>query len=188
MNILHIDSCPLGDNSPSRQYTAAVMAQLAGGDANPAISYRDVAASPLSHISGPLLQVIRNQWNSAIPMNADLRAESTLAALLLEEFLQADAAVIAAPMFNYTIPSTLKAWLDRLIHLQTDQGRQRAARIRVVLVVAGCSAATDPALAELVGNHEAQLRAMFKSLGLTQLEFVRQEADLQVARELKAAA
>jgi FMN-dependent NADH-azoreductase len=188
MNILHIDSCPLGDNSLSRQYTAAVMAQLASDDANPTISYRDVAASPLPHISGPLLQVIRSQWNSAIPMNADLRAESTLAALLLEEFLQADAAVIAAPMFNYAIPSTLKAWLDRLIHLQTDQGRQRAARMRVLLVVAGCSAATDPALTELLGNHEAQLRAMIKSLGVTQLEFVRQEADLQVARELKAAA
>jgi FMN-dependent NADH-azoreductase len=177
MNILHIDSCPLGDHSVSRQYSAAAVAQLAA-DGAPSTIYRDIAASPLSHISGPLLKVVTNQWNSSIPMNAELRAEGMLGVLLLNEFQQADVAVIAAPMFNFSMPSTLKAWLDRLIHLQTDAGREIAGRTRVVLVVAGCTDAADPAMAASLAHHEAQLTAMFNALGATRLAIVRTGQDL----------
>ena len=169
MNILHIDSCALGDSSQSRQHTAAAVARLASAHEGASVNYRDLAASPLSHVSAPLLQVMRKQWNSAIPMHAELRAESLLSASLLQEFIDANIVVVGAPMHNYFTPSTLKAWLDRLLHLHDDMANQSQ---RVMLVTSGWGA-DDPQQAELMHNYEGQLVAAFKSIGVRHLDIAR---------------
>jgi len=122
MNILHIDSCALGDHSTSRQITAAAITALTAANEQATVLYRDLAASPLSHASGPLLQVISQRWDADIPMNAEVRAEALQSASLLQEFQDADLVVLGAPMHNFSIPSTLKAWLDRLLEMQTAAG------------------------------------------------------------------
>lgn len=171
MNILHIDSCALGDSSQSRQHTAAAVARLASAHEGASVNYRDLAASPLSHVSAPLLQVMRKQWNSAIPMHAELRAESLLSASLLQEFVDANIVVVGAPMHNYFTPSTLKAWLDRLLHLHGDIANQSDSQ-RVMLVTSGWGA-DDPQQAELMHNYEGQLTAAFKSIGVKHLDIAR---------------
>jgi len=168
MNILHIDSCALGDHSASRQYTTAAVTQLVAHHPNAILLYRDLAAAPLSHASGPLLQALSQRWDAAIPMNTELRAEALQSASLLQEFHDADIAVIGAPMHNFSIPSTLKAWLDRLLELRESAPR---AGMRVMLVTSGCTG--DLPMEELMGNHEMQLKAAFKTLGIPQAEVVR---------------
>lgn len=89
MTILQIDSSISGSSSVSRRLTSAIAAQLAGpGDH---IVRRDLAAEPLEHLT-----------------------ERGQDAHLLDEFIAADTVVIGAPMYNFTVPTQLKAWLDRL--------------------------------------------------------------------------
>ena len=87
MTILHIDSSISGGDSVSRRLTRAIVGQLAAGE----VAYRDLAAHPLSHLTA--------------------RGEDPE---LLDQFIAADTVVIGAPMYNFSIPTQLKAWLDRL--------------------------------------------------------------------------
>lgn len=93
MTILQIDSSITGDNSVSRQLTRAITQQLATNTPGANIIHRDLAAEPLEHL--------------------------TLAGMadrtVLDEFLAADTVVIGAPMYNFTLPSQLKAWIDRIM-------------------------------------------------------------------------
>ena len=193
MNILHIDSCAMGDNSTSRQSTAAVVAALAAAHEQATVLYRDLAASPLSHASGPLLQVISQRWDAHIPMNAELRAEALQSASLMQEFQEADVVVIGAPMHNFSVPSTLKAWMDRLLELHTAcagnaAGHARRGACHVLLVTAGCGVSDHPEQHALQDNHEQQLQAAFRSLGVSRLDVLRDLRQLARIVELETAA
>jgi FMN-dependent NADH-azoreductase len=102
MKLLHIDSSITGENSVSRSLTAAIVAKLAAADPAIEVTTRDVTATPLPHLD-----------LAAMPGGAgDAAAASNV---ILEEFLAADVVVIGAPMYNFTIPSQLKAWIDRIV-------------------------------------------------------------------------
>lgn len=180
MHILHIDTCALGDVTGSRQSTAAVVAALCpAGTAQ--VVYRDLAAAPLSHISGPLLQVLRQHWDDTIPLNAELRAEAMLSQSLLRELLDADLIVLGAPLYNYSIPSVLKAWLDRILHLvQGPDGEALRGGLdgkRLILVTTCCSPADQPAQLQLMELHEQHLARVFRHIGIGQPECMRIATD-----------
>jgi FMN-dependent NADH-azoreductase len=186
MNILHIDSCALGDHSDSRLYTAAIFTQLTMDHPQAKLYYRDLAAAPLSHVSGPLLQVLSQRWDATIPMSTALSAEALQSASLMQEFADADIVLIGAPMHNFSIPSTLKAWLDRLLELKAfNKGHTNK---RVILVTSGCTVVGESQMDELLDNHEVQLRAAFKSMGISQLQVLRNNSTLSQVQALKAAA
>jgi FMN-dependent NADH-azoreductase len=172
MNILHIDSCVLGDQSPSRRHTAMVVAELMAAHEAARTTCRDLVAAPLSHVSGPLLQALSRQWHAAIPMHAELRAEVALSASLLQEFIEADVVVVGAPMHNYFTPSALKVWLDRLLHLHDARENDCMAEVNVVLVTSGWGGG-EPAQPALLRNYEEQLTAAFTSIGVRQLRIAR---------------
>lgn len=91
MTILKIDSSITGAASVSRQLTTAIVEQLLRQRPDARVVGRDLAAAPLSHLTE------RGQ-------DADV----------VDEFLTADAVVIGAPMYNFSVPSQLKAWIDRI--------------------------------------------------------------------------
>jgi FMN-dependent NADH-azoreductase len=93
MTILKIDSSITGDNSVSRQLTEAVTGQLLKANRDSSVVQRDLVASPLSHLT------LGGSGDQDV----------------LEEFLAADTIVIGAPMYNFTVPSQLKAWIDRIL-------------------------------------------------------------------------
>jgi FMN-dependent NADH-azoreductase len=93
MTILKIDSSITGDASVSRQLTSATVEQLVSLQVDQQVVARDLVATPLSHLT--------------LGGSAD--------ADVLDEFLAADTVVVGAPMYNFTIPSQLKAWLDRVL-------------------------------------------------------------------------
>ena len=93
MTILKIDSSITGDASVSRQLTSATVEQLVSLHPDQQVVARDLVATPLSHLT--------------LGGSAD--------ADVLDEFLAADTVVVGAPMYNFTIPSQLKAWLDRVL-------------------------------------------------------------------------
>lgn len=111
MKLLHIDSSVLGPNSVSRQLSAAIAAQLTGATPGLQVTYRDLSSAPLAHLAGPNIAAARGAAPSDIALEQDLALDQTV----LAEFLAADIVVLGAPMYNFTIPSQLKAWIDRIV-------------------------------------------------------------------------
>jgi FMN-dependent NADH-azoreductase len=111
MRLLHIDASIQGANSASRQVSAAVVERLRKATPGLEVIYRDLAAAPLAHLSAAHLGAAQG----ATPESATLQQDLAAGQAVLEEFLAADIVVIGAPMYNFTIPTQLKAWIDRVV-------------------------------------------------------------------------
>lgn len=101
MNVLHIDSGILGDHSVSRRLTAALAAQVKADRPDAQVTYRDLAASSLPHLTGAQIMAPADLEG----VDAGLAADVKLGRDMLEEFLAADTVIIGAPMYNFGIPS-----------------------------------------------------------------------------------
>src|SRR3979411_107895 len=110
MKLLHIDSSVLGPHSVSRQVSAAIVDRLRQAASGLEVTYRDLTLTPLAHLSGPHLAAAQGAAPEAA-LQQDLAASQAV----LDEFLAADIVVLGAPMYNFTIPSQLKAWIDRIL-------------------------------------------------------------------------
>lgn len=189
--ILHIDSSPLGAASVTRQLTASIVETLRKADAAATVAYRDVAANPPDHLSGELLQVVK--FRNLEGLNERQRSELALTDELVDEFLAADTVVIGAPMYNFTIPTQLKAWIDRLAQAgrtfrYTEKGPEGLAGGKRVIVASGRGGvySTNPALSGL-DHQEAYLRTVFGFFGITDVTFIRVEG-VGMGPDAKAAA
>ena len=162
MKLLHLDSSILGQHSASRELGAAIVARWQRDVRGLEVTYRDLAADPLPHLSGGALA----------QANAD---EAATAAAAMDEFLSADVIVVGAPMYNFGIPSQLKAWIDRVAvagktFRYTADGPQGLAGGKQVIVAATYG-----------GKHpvesgrnfvEPYLGQVFAFLGIDDVEFV----------------
>jgi FMN-dependent NADH-azoreductase len=177
MNLLHIDASILGDNSVSRKVSAAVVRRL--GEAVPGltVAYRDLAAAPLPHLSGANLAAVRG----AVPESAALQADLLVSQNVLEEFLAADIVVIGAPMYNFTIPSQLKTWIDRILvagktFRYGERGPQGLAGDKRVIIAISRGGFYGPGTPAATAEHlETYLRTVFGFIGVTDLEFIAAE-------------
>lgn len=173
MKLLHIDSSILGDNSASRQLSAGVVKAWQAAEPGVEVTYRDVAAEGFNHFSGATLGAL---GTPADQRSAAQQHEAELSAKTLAEFLAADAVVIAAPMYNFTIPTQLKAWIDRIaVAGQTfrysEAGPEGLCGNKKVIVVStsgGLHAGQATGVA-----HEDYLKVLLGFLGITDIEFVR---------------
>jgi FMN-dependent NADH-azoreductase len=176
MNLLHIDSSALGDASASRELSRAMADALRAAAPTARYRYRDLAAAPPAHVTGALLGALRGQ---AAAGDA-LQPEVTLTDELLREFLAADVVIVGAPMYNFSIPSTLKAWIDRIAQAgktfrYTDQGPVGlAGGKRVIIVSSRGSVFTGTPIAAL-DHQESYLRTVFGFFGITDIEVLRAE-------------
>ena len=165
MKLLHLDASALGAGSVTRELSSAVVARWQAALPALEVAYRDLDAEPLTHLTGPVLA------------GADPAAAAD-AARVLDQFLAADTVVIGAPMYNFGIPSTLKAWIDRIAGAgktfrYTEAGPQGLAGGKQVVVASGRgSALGDGHPADF---QEAYLRQVFGFLGIDDITFVRAE-------------
>jgi FMN-dependent NADH-azoreductase len=173
MKLLHIDSSVLGPHSVSRQVSAAIVDRLRQATPSLDLVYRDLTQIPLAHLSGSHLAAAQGA-----PAPAELGPDLAASAAVLNEFLDADIVVIGAPMYNFTIPSQLKAWIDRIVVAGTTikygaQGAEGLAgnkRVIVAISRGGFYGAGTPAA---VGEHlETYLRWVFGFIGVTNLELI----------------
>ncbi|KHK64667.1 FMN-dependent NADH-azoreductase [Pseudomonas fluorescens] len=175
MKLLHIDSSILGDNSASRQLSRELVQAWTAADSDITVTYRDLAADAISHFSA---QTLVAAGTSAELRDAALKHEADLSASTMAEFLAADAVVIAAPMYNFSIPTQLKAWIDRIAvagqtFRYTEAGPQGLCGGKK-LVIVSTSGGVHAGQPSGVG-HEEYLKLMFGFLGITDIEFVRAE-------------
>ncbi|MFA1624340.1 FMN-dependent NADH-azoreductase [Rhizobium mongolense] len=111
-SLLHLDSSILGKNSVSRALSAAVVARLKSLDPTVDLVYRDLAAQPIPHLSGSYTAVVRGGLKAS--HDSALQADLALGEAVLEEFLAADTVVLGVAQYNLSVPSQLKAWIDRI--------------------------------------------------------------------------
>ncbi|HAB01433.1 MAG TPA: FMN-dependent NADH-azoreductase, partial [Pseudomonas sp.] len=111
MKLLHIDSSILGDNSASRQLSREVVEAWKAADPSVEVVYRDLAVDAIAHFSSATLMAAGTPEEAR---DAAQAFEAKLSAETLEEFLAADAVVIGAPMYNFSVPTQLKSWIDRV--------------------------------------------------------------------------
>ena len=155
MTILHVDSSINGDNSASRELSAKIVDQLKTAQWGEQIVYRDLAADPLPHLT------------------LDAFADSTV----LDEFFAADTIVVGAPMYNFSLPTQLKAWIDRLMvagktFRYTENGPEGlAGGRRVIFALAKGGVYSNGAPAAPLEHLETYLRGVFNFMGI-EPEFV----------------
>jgi len=163
MKLLHIDSSALGANSVSRTLSAAAVARLRSGSPSLAVVRYDLDADPLPHLTAGAL--------ARVDAEAAARADR-----VLEDFLAADVIVMGVPMYNFTVPSTLKAWIDRIaINGRTFQytadgpvGLATGKRVILAISQGGIHEVGGPS-----EHQESYLLFMLNFLGITDIEIVR---------------
>ncbi|POR43505.1 FMN-dependent NADH-azoreductase [Methylobacterium sp. V23] len=174
MKLLHVDGSILGEHSVSRAVSAAIVTHLKAGTPDLDVTYRDLAATPIPHLSGAYLA--GHQPNAT--NTPDIQNDVELGRTVLAEFLAADIVVIGAPLYNFTISSQLKAWIDRiLVAGQTFKYTESGAvglvpQKRVIVAVARgglYGAGTPNAAAE---HAETYLRVVLGFIGITNPEII----------------
>jgi FMN-dependent NADH-azoreductase len=173
MKLLHIDSSVLGPHSVSRQVSAAVVERLRNTTPALEVVYRDLNLTPLAHLSGPHLAAAQG----VAPDDA-LQRDLAAGQAVLNEFLSADIVVLGAPMYNFTVPSQLKAWIDRIVvagktfkyGAQGAEGLAGNKRVIIAISRGGFYGTGTPAA---VGEHlETYLRWVFGFIGVANPEFI----------------
>ena len=176
MKILHIDSSVTGAKSISRPLTKETAAKLASKP-GATVTYRDLVDEPLNHYTA-VLRVYGVTPETATPAQ---KLELETGEAILAEFLASDVVVLGAPMYNFGIPSQLKAWVDLICvagktfsyGADGPKGLCGGKKVIVVSSRGGLYGAGSPAAA--MDFQENYLKTVFGFLGITDITVIRAE-------------
>jgi len=187
MNVLHLDSSILGDASASRLLTRSVVDGLRAAERDVNVVHRDLGSAPIAHLTP---EVLATRGTPAEVLNAVQARESRVDADLLKELEWADTLVIGAPLYNFTIPTGLKAWIDRVTvagqtFRYTAKGPEGLLRGKRAIVVATSGGAHDGSPVDTM--HVGYLETLLGFVGITDVEVVRAEG-LGMGPEVRAQA
>lgn len=179
MQLLHIDSSPLGGQSVSRELTARIVQQWTAQNPGTTVEYLDLATEAPTHLGMDSLGF--RMGPSAAGLTEAQKRENAVSERLVSQFLAADVVVVGAPMYNFSIPSQLKAWVDRVAQAgrtfkYTEKGPQGLAGGKTVIIASsrGGAYSSSPALASL-DHQESYLQTVFGFFGITDVRIVRAE-------------
>ncbi|AEF45466.1 FMN-dependent NADH-azoreductase [Serratia sp. AS12] len=189
MKILHIDSSILNEQSVSRQLTASIIRQLSERHSDVDIIQRDLVEESIGHLSTAEFLA----FQGVEPQSDAAKEDTARNASVLNEFLTADVIIIGAPMYNLSLPSQLKAWLDRLsvagkTFRYTESGAEGLAGGKRVIVAStrgGLYGEGTPAA--FLEHQETYLQGFFNFLGITDITFIRAEGLALGEESVKAA-
>jgi FMN-dependent NADH-azoreductase len=172
--ILHIDASYSGENSASRILSQAFIIAWKKLHPEDTILYRDLGRFPVPYIN--------ETWIAAIHSPPETHTPEMVEALkisdpLLEEFLSVDRYVLGVPMYGFTIPATLKAYLEHSIRIgrtyEVDENGVRGlVRGKKALFITSRGGNYPPGSAFGEDHQEPYLRTIFWSFGITDVQFV----------------
>ena len=190
MQLLHIDSSVLGANSASRVLSAEITAKQVALHPGIDVIHRDLAADAALHLSSAHLAA----WQGGAVEDVALGADLAKGNAYLEELFAADIIVIGAPMYNFSIPSQLKAWIDRVVvagktfryNANGPEGLLSKNK-KVFIASSRGNVYTPGSPAAALEHHESYLLGVLSFIGLTDVTIVRAEG-LAFGPEAKQAA
>lgn len=177
MQVLHLDSSALGAASVSRQLTSEIVARQRALHPDIKVTYRDLAADPALHLTGAHMAARMGATSDDATLNDDLVKGNAY----MDELFAADVLVIGAPMYNLSIPTPLKAWIDRVAvagktFRYTATGPEGLLKGRKAFIASargGVYSAGSPAAA--LEHQETYLIGLLAFLGVTDVKVVRAE-------------
>ena len=178
MKLLHIDSSVLADNSVSRKLTQQIVGQWIANHPDTTVDYLDLALAAPSHLSADSLGF---RLGASADLSDVQKHENAISEALVSQFLAADVIVVGAPLYNFSIPSQLKAWIDRVAQVgrtfkYTEKGPQGLAGGKVVIVAStrgGLYSTSEGGRA--MEHQESYLQTVFGFFGITDVRIVRAE-------------
>jgi FMN-dependent NADH-azoreductase len=178
MKLLHLDSSVQGAGSASRALTADVVARQVTLHPGIEVIYRDLAADAALHLSPSHLAAFQGHPVDDAQLDADL----TKGGAYLQELFDADIVVIGAPMYNFSIPSQLKSWIDRVVvagktfryGANGPEGLLTGPK-KVFIVSSRGNVYTPGSAVSSFEHHESYLKSVLTFLGLTDVTIVRAE-------------
>ncbi|MBD2505196.1 FMN-dependent NADH-azoreductase [Anabaena azotica] len=187
-NILHIDSSPRGDRSISRTLSYEFITSWKDTHPSDTVTYRDLGRNPVPHVDEPWIAAAFSSPDTHTP---ELQAAIKLSDSLIDELLAADRLVFGVPMYNLTIPSTLKAYIDQIVRVGRTftvgangyQGLVDSSKKVLVITSRGGSFAPGTPYAAY-DFQEPYLRAILGFIGLIDVTFIHVE-NLNVGDEAR---
>lgn len=177
MKALHIDSSLFGDASASRHLSARIVDRLREEESGLDVTYRDLAANPPAHLTAGVFTAKADD----LPGLDDVaERDARHGREMLDEFLAANIIIVGAPMYNFTIPSPLKAWLDRVMKAgvtfrYTENGPQGLVNGKRVYVASTRGGIYSQGPMAAMDHQESLLHSAFGMMGIKDVTIVRAE-------------
>jgi len=187
MKVLQLDSSILGEASVSRQLTQAVINRLRDNEPGLEIVHRDLGQEPLAHLTPELLGA---RGTLSELMTELQKREARFDEELIDELKSADVLVIGAPLYNFTIATGLKAWVDRITvagktFSYDEKGPEGLVKGKKAVIVATSGGNyTDTPVDQM---HTGYLKHVLNFIGITDVEVVRAQG-LNIGPEVRAQA
>uniref|UniRef100_UPI00334287F3 FMN-dependent NADH-azoreductase n=1 Tax=Castellaniella defragrans TaxID=75697 RepID=UPI00334287F3 len=178
MQILHIDSSISGPGSVSRQLSREAVEQWLNANPGAQVQYLDLAAEAPNPLSRDALGFRQPPKDSHSETEAH---ENAVSEAMVQQLLAADVVVIGAPLYNFTIPSQLKAWLDRVAQVgrtfkYTENGPEGLLGDKtVVLALSRGGVYSNTERGQAMEHQESYLKTIFGFMGVTDFRVVRAE-------------
>ncbi|RUO29310.1 FMN-dependent NADH-azoreductase [Aliidiomarina sedimenti] len=193
MKVLHINAGLFGDNSVSTQLSGKVVQRLQVENSNAEIKTRDLASEPVSHLDAEIIMAASTDQQDRSPRQAE---ELKVTEALLDEIFAADVLVIGAPMYNFTIPSQLKAWVDRIAQAgrtfrYTENGPEGLLTGKRAYIASARGGFYSEGEASALDHQESYLKTVLGFIGITDVIIIRAEgvniSDSQRQESIQAA-
>jgi FMN-dependent NADH-azoreductase len=174
MNVLFLSCSPRGQASESQRLAQTIVDKLVEREPGINVVHRDLGAGTLSHVDGPYATHLGERRNASGPLSGDgSLGESEH---LIKELEDADYVVVGTPMHNFTVPSSLKAWIDHVVRVRrtfhvTPQGKVGALRDRPVFVAVSSGGRYTGEGARQPDFLTPYLKAIFATIGLHSVWF-----------------
>ncbi|HEY0745731.1 MAG TPA: NAD(P)H-dependent oxidoreductase [Steroidobacteraceae bacterium] len=189
MTILHIDSSILGGYSVSRTLSADIVARQKALHPDADVIYRDLVLDAALHLSDRHLAVFQG---GAI-IDPLLGADVAVGGAYVDDLFAADIIVIGAPMYNFSIPSQLKGWIDRVVlagrtfryDANGVEGLLKGKKLFIASSRGGLYTGDSPTA--FLDHHETYLKGVLGFIGLTDVTVIRAEG-INLGEQAKATA
>ena len=178
MRILHIDSAITGSASVSRQLTAQIVQAWQQRHPSSTVEYLDLVQDAPAHFTSDAMAPRTGQTEG---LSETQQRENAVSERLVAQFLAADVVVIGAPFYNFSIPTQLKAWIDRIAQpgrtfQYTANGPEGLAKGKTVIIVSSRGGVYSTSEGGRAMEHqESYLKVIFGFMGVTDVNFVRAE-------------
>lgn len=183
-HLLHIDSSPRGERSHSRRMTKEFVEQWKQAHPGDTVTYRDVGRNPVPHVDEPWIAAA---YAPPEQVTSQLQEAIRISDLLVDEFLAADIYVIGIPMYNFSVPSTFKAYIDQIVRpgrtfaLEPENAANPYKPLvlgKMFIVTARGDSGFGPGERNEKMNHQdPYLRTIFGFIGITDISFIHVEND-----------
>jgi FMN-dependent NADH-azoreductase len=184
-HLLHIDASPRGERSHSRRMTREFIEQWKQAHPDDTVAYRDIGRNPIPHVDEPWIAAA---FSPPERHTSELRDAIRLSDRLVDEFLSADVYVIGVPMYNFSIPSVFKAYIDQIVRVgrtvafepddSTNVFKPLVLGKKIFIIEArGDSGYKSGGAYEKMNFHDPYLVTVFGFMGITDITFIHVEND-----------